>query len=99
MTDRVILAYSGGLDTTVAIEWMKQETGAEVVAVSIDVGQGGEDMESIRQRALDAGIAAATIRHPWNEDVCDTEDVTSAADWPELALKLQPRMSAQRTPA
>ena len=73
MTDRVILAYSGGLDTTVAIEWMKQETGAEVVAVSIDVGQGGEDMESIRQRALDAGAVESVIvdaRDEFAEEYC-----------------------------
>ena len=53
MTNRVILAYSGGLDTTVAIPYLKEMTDGEVVAVSIDVGQGGEDMESVRQRALD----------------------------------------------
>jgi hypothetical protein len=56
-----------------------------------------DDSPTNIQRALDAGIAAATIRHPWNEDVCDTEDVVSAADWPELALKLQPMMSAHHT--
>ena len=61
MTDRVILAYSGGLDTTVAIEWMKQETGAEVVAVAIDLGQGGEDMEVVRQRALDCGAVESIV--------------------------------------
>ncbi|MDN6325477.1 MAG: argininosuccinate synthase, partial [Corynebacterium sp.] len=48
MTDRVVLAYSGGLDTTVAIPYLKQMTGGDVVAVSIDLGQGGEDMESVR---------------------------------------------------
>ena len=51
MTDRVILAYSGGLDTSVAISWIGKETGREVVAVAIDLGQGGEDMELVRQRA------------------------------------------------
>ncbi|MBV7296116.1 argininosuccinate synthase [Corynebacterium sp. TAE3-ERU12] len=73
MTDRVILAYSGGLDTSVAIEWMKQETGAEVVAVSIDVGQGGEDLETIRQRALDCGAVESVVvdaRDEFAEDYC-----------------------------
>ena len=46
MTERVVLAYSGGLDTSVAIGWIAEETGAEVVAVAVDVGQGGEDMET-----------------------------------------------------
>ncbi len=45
MSERVILAYSGGLDTSVAISWIGKETGREVVAVAIDLGQGGEDME------------------------------------------------------
>ena len=41
MSDRVVLAYSGGLDTSVAIGWIGKETGAEVIAVAVDVGQGG----------------------------------------------------------
>ena len=61
MTDRVVLAYSGGLDTTVAIPYLKKMTGGEVVAVSIDLGQGGEDMESVRQRALGAGAVEAIV--------------------------------------
>ena len=39
MSQRVVLAYSGGLDTSVAIGWIAQETGQEVVAVAVDVGQ------------------------------------------------------------
>jgi argininosuccinate synthase len=58
---RVVLAYSGGLDTSVAIGWIGQETGAEVVAVAIDVGQGGEDLESIRQRALTCGAVESVV--------------------------------------
>ena len=50
MTDRVVLAYSGGLDTSVAIPYLAKMTGGEVVAVSLDLGQGGEDMEPVRQR-------------------------------------------------
>lgn len=61
MSDRVILAYSGGLDTTVAISWIAHETGKEVVAVSIDLGQGGEDMELVRQRALDSGAVESVV--------------------------------------
>ncbi|MGH3950740.1 MAG: argininosuccinate synthase domain-containing protein, partial [Pseudonocardiaceae bacterium] len=44
MSKRVVLAYSGGLDTSVAIGWIAEETGAEVVAVAVDLGQGGEDL-------------------------------------------------------
>ncbi len=60
-SERVILAYSGGLDTSVAISWIGKETGREVVAVAIDLGQGGEDMEVIRQRALDCGAVEAVV--------------------------------------
>ncbi len=61
MTDRVVLAYSGGLDTSVAIGWIGAETGAEVVALAVDVGQGGEDLEVIRQRALTCGAVESVV--------------------------------------
>lgn len=61
MSQRVVLAYSGGLDTSVAIGWIAQETGQEVVAVAVDVGQGGEDLDVIRQRALDCGAVEAYV--------------------------------------
>ncbi|MFB7784488.1 argininosuccinate synthase [Streptomyces vinaceus] len=61
MTDRVVLAYSGGLDTSVAIGWIAEETGAEVIAVAVDVGQGGEDLEVIRKRALACGAVEAEV--------------------------------------
>ncbi|MEJ6548583.1 MULTISPECIES: argininosuccinate synthase [unclassified Corynebacterium] len=73
MTDRVVLAYSGGLDTTVAIPYLKQMTGGDVVAVSIDLGQGGEDMESVRQRAIGAGAVESIIvdaRDEFAEEYC-----------------------------
>ena len=61
MTDRVVLAYSGGLDTSVAIPYLAEKTGAEVIAVAVDVGQGGEDMDAIRQRALDCGAVVSEL--------------------------------------
>src|ERR1700757_696579 len=61
MSERVILAYSGGLDTSVAISWIGKETGREGVAGAIDLGQGGEDMEVVRQRALDCGAVEAVV--------------------------------------
>ena len=71
--DRIVLAYSGGLDTSVAIGWIAEETGAEVIAVAADVGQGGEDLEVIRQRALDCGAVEAVVadvRDEYAEDFC-----------------------------
>ncbi|WP_197321471.1 argininosuccinate synthase [Saccharomonospora sp. NB11] len=73
MTERVVLAYSGGLDTSVAIGWIAEETGAEVVAVAVDLGQGGEDLETIRQRALDCGAVEAVVadaRDEFAEQYC-----------------------------
>ncbi len=61
MTDRVVLAYSGGLDTSVAIGWIGAETGADVVALAIDVGQGGEDLNAIRERALQCGAVESVV--------------------------------------
>ena len=58
---KLVLAYSGGLDTSVAIGWIAEETGAEVVAVAVDVGQGGEDLDTIRKRALDCGAVEAVV--------------------------------------
>ena len=73
MTDRIVLAYSGGLDTSVCIGWLAQQTGQEVVAVALDVGQGGEDLEVIRQRALDCGAVEAVVvdaKDEFAEDFC-----------------------------
>ncbi|WP_018635622.1 argininosuccinate synthase [Parafrankia elaeagni] len=61
MTERVVLAYSGGLDTSVAIGWIGAETGAEVIALAVDVGQGGEDLEAIRQRAFTCGAVESIV--------------------------------------
>ncbi|WP_066912750.1 argininosuccinate synthase [Millisia brevis] len=73
MADRVVLAYSGGLDTSVAISWIGRETGKEVVAVAIDLGQGGEDMEVVRKRALDCGAVESVVvdaRDEFADDYC-----------------------------
>ncbi len=61
MTDKVVLAYSGGLDTSVAIGWIAEQTGAEVIALAVDVGQGGEDLDTVRERALACGAVEAEV--------------------------------------
>jgi argininosuccinate synthase len=61
VTEKIVLAYSGGLDTSVAIGWIHDATGADVIACAVDVGQGGEDLEVIRQRALDCGAVEAYV--------------------------------------
>ena len=73
MTDRVVLAFSGGLDTSVAIPYLAEQTGAEVIAVAVDVGQGGEDMNVIRERALACGAIEAEVidaREEFAADFC-----------------------------
>src|SRR5918998_2183180 len=60
MAKRVVLAYSGGLDTSVAVRWMTEEWGTQVVAVAADVGQGG-DFGSLRDRALAAGAVDGVV--------------------------------------
>ncbi|MCU0284506.1 MAG: argininosuccinate synthase [Candidatus Nanopelagicales bacterium] len=73
MADRVVLAYSGGLDTSVAIGWIAEQTGAEVIACAVDVGQDGEDLEVIRERALACGAVEAEVadaRQEFADDYC-----------------------------
>jgi argininosuccinate synthase len=77
MTERVVLAYSGGLDTSIAVRWLMENHGVEVIAVAVDVGQaadsGGEDWDAIRNRALTAGAIEATVidaRAEMAEDFC-----------------------------
>ena len=60
MPKRVVLAYSGGLDTSVAVRWMIEELGVEVVAVACDVGQDG-DWEGLAARAVAAGAIDAVV--------------------------------------
>ncbi len=73
---RVVLAYSGGLDTSVAVRWMIEEWNVEVVCVLVDVGQDAETSESfddIRSRALAAGAIECVIvdaRHEMANEFC-----------------------------
>ncbi len=60
MNGTVILAYSGGLDTSVAIKWLEDRYGMQVVALAADLGQPG-DMEAIRRKALDTGAIDAVV--------------------------------------
>jgi argininosuccinate synthase len=57
---RIVLAYSGGLDTSVAISWLAERYGAEVIAVTLDLGQGRE-LTDVRERALAVGAARAHV--------------------------------------
>jgi argininosuccinate synthase len=68
--ERIVLAYSGGLDTSVAIPWLAETYGAEIIAVTLDLGQGG-DLEAARDRALATGAVGARVvdvRHEFAHD-------------------------------
>ncbi|GGE29279.1 argininosuccinate synthase [Pullulanibacillus camelliae] len=59
--EKVVLAYSGGLDTSVSIKWIQEKYGYDVIALGLNVGE-GKDLEAIKQKALDVGaIKAITI--------------------------------------
>ena len=60
MSDKVVLAYSGGLDTSVAIKWLKEKYNLDVIAVTIDVGN-ERDFTTVRQKALDVGAIKAKV--------------------------------------
>ena len=63
MAKRVVLAYSGGLDTSVAVRWMIDNLGVEVVALAVNVGQDGGsiDSDTITERALAAGAVECIV--------------------------------------
>ena len=61
MAKRVVLAYSGGLDTSVAVRWMIEELGVEVIALAVDVGQASDDWDVVRARAKAAGAIDAIV--------------------------------------
>jgi argininosuccinate synthase len=59
---KVVLAYSGGLDTSVAIKWIKEKYDLDVVTLTVDVGANDRDLESVRERALQIGAVKAIVR-------------------------------------
>ncbi len=60
MTDKVVLAYSGGLDTSVAVKWLRDKYNVDVIAVTIDVGN-EKDFAAVKQKALKVGALKAIV--------------------------------------
>lgn len=58
---KVVLLYSGGLDTSTMVKWIQDEYKAEVIALTIDIGQQADDLEAIRKKALDLGASKAIV--------------------------------------
>jgi argininosuccinate synthase len=64
---KVVLAYSGGLDTSVIVPWLKENYGCEVVCFCANVGQGDEDMRGLEQKAINSGASQCVI-HDMREE-------------------------------
>jgi len=98
---KVILAYSGGLDTSVMMKWIQQEYESDVISVTLDVGQ-GKDMEAIEEKAWKLGALnhysidakeefAKSYVYPAikaNALYMDTDPVSSSISRPLIASKL-----------
>jgi argininosuccinate synthase len=68
--NKVVLAYSGGLDTSVIIPWLKDNYGAEVIAFAADIGQGSE-LEGLEEKAIRTGAAKCIIEDLKEEFICE----------------------------
>ncbi len=68
---KVALAYSGGLDTSIIIPWLKEHYGCEIVAVCGDIGQGGEELDGLREKALKTGASEVHVEDMREEFVTD----------------------------
>jgi len=68
MSEKVVLAYSGGLDTSVAIRWLKEKYNLDVITFTVDVGN-VPDLDAIRQKAEDVGAVKALVRDATEEFV------------------------------
>src|SRR5512146_489249 len=70
MSEKVVLAYSGGLDTSIIIPWLKENYGCEVIAMVGDVGQ-GDDMQAVADKAKKTGASKVYIEDLREEFVKD----------------------------
>ncbi|URZ15554.1 argininosuccinate synthase [Clostridium felsineum] len=70
MKEKVVLAYSGGLDTSVTIPWLKDNYDVEVIAVCVNVGQ-EDDMDKVKEKAIKSGAAKIYVEDVKNEFVTD----------------------------
>jgi argininosuccinate synthase len=77
MVKKVVLAYSGGLDTSIMIHWLKENYGCEVIAFAADVGQGLREIKGLKERALKTGASKIYI-----EDL--TKEFIEEYIWPTM---------------
>ena len=60
--NKIVLAYSGGLDTSAIIPWLKEHYDAEIIAFVADVGQERDDLEGIEQKAIASGATKCIVK-------------------------------------
>ena len=70
MPDKVVLAYSGGLDTSVAIRWLKEKYGFDIITLTVDVGN-EKDFTAVREKALKVGAVKAIVKDVKQEFISD----------------------------
>ena len=58
---RIVLAYSGGLDTSIIVPWLREHYDAEVICVAADIGQGESELDGIVEKALRSGAVSCTV--------------------------------------
>ncbi len=69
--NKVVLAYSGGLDTSAIVPWLKENYNCEVICFVADVGQGADDLEGVEQKALASGASKCIVKDLKEEFVKD----------------------------
>ena len=83
---KIVLAYSGGLDTSVIIKWLKEKYGCEIIAFAADLGQ-GQELDPVREKALATGASKVYIedlreefvKTYWSDSKAKIEDDIAAA--------------------
>ena len=68
---RVLLLFSGGLDTSVMVKWIQERYGAEIVTLTVDLGQPGEDYDAVVAKARDLGAVEAGVANAREEFATD----------------------------
>ncbi|HEY5468650.1 MAG TPA: argininosuccinate synthase domain-containing protein [Coriobacteriia bacterium] len=94
--EKCVLAYSGGLDTSVAIQWLKENHDLDVIALAIDVGQERQDLEVVREKALRIGAVESVVKDVREEYV--TEFLAKALKSNALYENKYPLLSAMSRP-
>ena len=69
--NKVVLAYSGGLDTSAIVPWLKENYNCEVICFVADVGQGADDLEGVEQKAIASGASKCIVKDLKDEFVKD----------------------------